>query len=87
MDYFDLGDGPALAARFAGTATRFLLASFTSDWLYPTSESRRVVRALHAAGAQVSFVELDSPHGHDAFLLPDPALAETLGGFLGSLRP
>ena len=84
MDYFDLGDGAALSARFAGTRTRFLLASFTSDWLYPTEESRRVVRALHGAGADVSFVELESEAGHDAFLLPNPAFEAVLGGFLRS---
>jgi homoserine O-acetyltransferase len=84
MDYFDLGSGEALAERFSGTDTRFLLCSFTTDWLYPTPESRRVVRALHGAGAEVSFVELDSPHGHDAFLLENEAFERTIGAFLGS---
>lgn len=84
MDYFDLGaphDG-RLADAFKGTRTRFALVSFTSDWLYPTSESRRIVRALNAAGAEVSFVELDSPHGHDAFLLDTPDLNRVVDGFL-----
>ena len=84
MDYFDLGDDAALSARFAGTDTRFLLASFTSDWLYPTPESRRIVRALHGAGAAVSFVELESDAGHDAFLLPNEPFEAVLGGFLRS---
>ena len=84
MDYFDLGEaaGGRLAAAFAGTRTRFALVSFTSDWLYPTAESRRIVRALNAANAQVSFVELDSPHGHDAFLLDAPELNRVVDGFL-----
>ncbi|MGI4878177.1 MAG: homoserine O-acetyltransferase MetX [Janthinobacterium lividum] len=84
MDYFDLAaphDG-RLAAAFAGTRTRFALISFTSDWLYPTAESRRIVRALNAANARVSFVELDSPHGHDAFLLDTPAMNRVVDGFL-----
>lgn len=84
MDYFDLAaphDG-RLADAFRGTRTRFALVSFTSDWLYPTSESRRIVRALNAAGAEVSFVELDSPHGHDAFLLDTPELNRVVDGFL-----
>ena len=84
MDYFDLAalhDG-RLADAFKGTRTRFALVSFTSDWLYPTSESRRIVRALNAAGAEVSFVELDSPHGHDAFLLDTPELNRVVDGFL-----
>ena len=84
MDYFDLAaphDG-RLAAAFTGTRTRFALISFTSDWLYPTAESRRIVRALNAANARVSFVELESPHGHDAFLLDTPAMNAVIDGFL-----
>ena len=64
--------GGDLAAAFAGTKTRFLLASFTSDWLFPTSQSRAVARALNRAGANVSFVEFPTDKGHDAFLLDDP---------------
>ncbi len=84
MDYFDLAaphDG-VLARAFAGTKTRFALVSFTSDWLYPTAESRRIVRALNAAGAAVSFVELESPFGHDAFLLEAPEMCRVVDGFL-----
>lgn len=83
-DYFDLAapHNGLLAAAFAATKTRFALISFTSDWLYPTSEARRVVRALNAAGAAVSFVELDSPYGHDAFLLDAPEMNRVVDGFL-----
>jgi homoserine O-acetyltransferase len=84
MDFFDLAaehEGN-LARAFAGTATRFFLASFNSDWLFPTEESRAVVRALNAAGARVSFVEIDSDKGHDAFLLEEPEFHAALGGFL-----
>ena len=84
MDYFDLAqphDGN-LARAFAGVQSRFCLVSFTSDWLYPTTESRRIVRALNAAGAPVSFVELESPFGHDAFLLDAPEMNRVVGGFL-----
>ncbi len=84
MDYFDLGeehDG-LLANAFKGSATRFCVISFDSDWLYPTSESRTIVRALNAGGAEVSFVELSSPFGHDAFLLDVPELRATIDGFL-----
>ncbi|MBX7528078.1 homoserine O-acetyltransferase MetX [Qipengyuania vesicularis] len=85
MDYFDLAEehGGKLADAFAGTEARFCLVSFDSDWLYPTSESRHVVRALNAAGAAVSFVELSAPHGHDSFLLDVPALDRVVKGFLG----
>ncbi|WP_426165627.1 homoserine O-acetyltransferase MetX [Sandarakinorhabdus sp. DWP1-3-1] len=84
MDYFDLAaphDG-VLAKAFAATKARFALVSFTSDWLYPTAESRRIVRALNAAGAAVSFVELESPFGHDAFLLDAPEMNRVVDGFL-----
>ena len=84
MDYFDLAEehGGKLADAFAGTDARFCLVSFDSDWLYPTSESRHVVRALNAAGAAVSFVELSAPHGHDSFLLDVPALDRVVKGFI-----
>src|ERR1700739_568133 len=84
MDYFDLAAdyGGVLANAFKGTKTRFLLASFTSDWLFPTAESRSVARALNRAGANVSFVEIPSDKGHDAFLLDEPDFHRTLAGFL-----
>lgn len=84
MDYYDLAqphDGN-LARAFADVRSRFCLISFTSDWLYPTAESRRIVRALNAAGAPVSFVELESPFGHDAFLLDAPEMNRVVNGFL-----
>ena len=84
MDYFDLAGahGGVLANAFKGTATRFCLMSFNSDWLFPTRESRAVVHALNAAAANVSFVEVDSDKGHDAFLLDEPEMFRTLSGFL-----
>ncbi|WP_239807352.1 homoserine O-acetyltransferase MetX [Croceicoccus hydrothermalis] len=84
MDYFDLAEehGGRLSDAFAGTKTRFCLVSFDTDWLYPTSESRRIAHALNAAGAPVSFVELSAPFGHDSFLLDVPALDRVVGGFL-----
>ena len=87
MDYFDLAadHGGVLAKAFEGAKdVRFLVASFTSDWLYPTAESRAVTRALNAAGARVSFVEIESDKGHDAFLLDEPVLDDVMGGFLRS---
>ncbi|MBR0669117.1 homoserine O-acetyltransferase [Roseomonas hellenica] len=84
MDFFDLAaeQGGDLAAVFRGTPTRFFVASFSSDWLFPTSESRALVRALNAAAANVSFVEIASDKGHDAFLLDEPDFHRALGGFL-----
>ena len=84
MDYFDLAaeyDG-RLAAAFAGTQVRYCVISFTSDWLFPTSESREIVHALNAEAANVSFVEIETDKGHDAFLLDEPEFHATLVGFL-----
>lgn len=86
MDYFDLAadHGGVLAEAFRGTATRFCMVSFTSDWLFPTEGNRDVVHALNAAGARVSFVEIDTDRGHDAFLLEEPQLDLAVRGFIDS---
>ena len=87
MDYFDLGaaHGGVLAQAFERARdVRFCVLSFTSDWLYPTAESRRIVRALNAAGARASFLEIESDKGHDAFLLDEPILHGVLQGFLAA---
>ena len=86
MDYFDLAAdyGGQLAKAFRGTKARFCVVSFTSDWLFPTSESRAIVHALNAGGASVSFVEIETDKGHDAFLLDLPDLVATSRGFLES---
>jgi homoserine O-acetyltransferase/O-succinyltransferase len=83
-DYFDLAaeHGGVLANAFRGAKTRFCLISFTSDWLYPTAESRAIVHALNAVTANVSFVEVATDKGHDAFLLEEPEFFATLRGFL-----
>jgi len=84
MDLFDLAmdHGGTLAAPFTGTKTRFLLVSFSSDWLFPTAQSRAIARALNHVAANVSFVEIMSDKGHDAFLLDEPDFHRTLSGFL-----
>ncbi|MDX1710629.1 MAG: homoserine O-acetyltransferase [Rhodovibrionaceae bacterium] len=84
MDYFDLAadHGGVLANAFTNTPVRFCVVSFTSDWLFPTPENRMIVHALNAAAADVSFVEVESDKGHDAFLLDEPELFRTLSGFL-----
>ena len=83
MDYFDLaGEHGKLANAFRDTPVRFCVVSFTSDWLFPTSENRDIVHALNAVAADVSFVEIASDAGHDAFLLDEPEFRETLTGFI-----
>ena len=87
MDYFDLAADHrgVLANAFKNTQTRFCVVSFTSDWLFPTSESKKIVHALNAAGANVSFVEFETDRGHDAFLLDVPEMFQTLRGFINSV--
>ncbi len=83
MDLFDLAnEHGSVANAFRGTRTRFLVASFSSDWLFPTSESRALVRALNAAAARTSFIEVPTDKGHDAFLLDEPDFHRALGGFI-----
>lgn len=70
MDYFDLASGSeSVAKAMSGSPTRFLLLTFSSDWLFPTYQTQGLVDALRASGREVSFAEIPSPYGHDAFLL------------------
>jgi len=87
MDYFDLAAdyGGVLADAFRGAQTRFCIISFTSDWLFPTVENKKIAHALNAAAANVSFVEIDTDRGHDAFLLDEPEMFSTIRGFLNSV--
>ncbi len=79
MDYFDWTPP-------AGPLPRFLVLSFSSDWLFPTAHSREIVRTLLARGADVTFAEIDSPYGHDAFLLEPERQGALIGAFLDRTR-
>ena len=86
MDYFDLikqykGN---LSDAFKDSKVKFFVISFTSDWLYPTSENRDIVIALNAIGAEVSFVEIKSDKGHDSFLLDVPDFLNTIKNYLNA---
>jgi homoserine O-acetyltransferase len=84
-DYFDLErqhGGGSLAAAFSKARCRFLVVSFTSDWLYPTYQSRELVTAMKKNGLDVSFCQLEAKWGHDAFLLPNERLSLMIRGFL-----
>ncbi|MDV7339508.1 homoserine O-acetyltransferase [Terasakiella sp. A23] len=85
MDYFDLatshGNGK-LAEAFKDTEIRFCVVSFSSDWHYLPEESRVIVRGLTGAAANVSYVDVVSDKGHDAFLLEEPEFTKVLNGFL-----
>jgi len=84
-DYYDLekqhGDGSEVKA-FSKMAAAFLVVSFTSDWLYPTYQSRAMVKAMKKNGLDVSFCEIEAEWGHDAFLLPNARLTSVIRGFL-----
>jgi homoserine O-acetyltransferase len=83
MDYFDLqGDEPTLAKALLGVTARFLVLSFSSDWLFPTARSRELVSALRANGSEVTFAEIPSDYGHDAFLLEPEAQHRMIAPFL-----
>jgi len=86
MDYFDLEKQfhGNLSNAFKDTKTKFCIISFSSDWLYPTSENKEIVIALNACGANVGFVEIDSDKGHDSFLLNVPEFLKTVKEFLES---
>ena len=84
MDYFDLShsyDGD-LSAAFKNTKCKLLIVSFTSDWLFPSSESLAIVKALNKTAADVSFIEVESDKGHDSFLLEVKDFYEILSGFI-----
>ena len=95
MDYFDLSQSPfgtnglpvnSLAAAFAGAQDiKFLVVSFTSDWLYPSHQSKQIVSALTAAGADVSYLDIESDAGHDAFLVEVATMTRLLGSFMDRL--
>ena len=75
------GDGSEVKA-FSKMTAAFLVVSFTSDWLYPTYQSRAMVKAMKKNGLDVSFCEIEAEWGHDAFLLPNARLTAVIRGFL-----
>ena len=86
MDYFDLSKQfkNGLSEAFQNHNTKFLIISFSSDWLYPTKNSKEIVIALNASGANVAFAEIKTDKGHDSFLVEEPEFLKTIKGFLDS---
>jgi len=83
MDYYDLSDGhETLADALKNVQSRFLVASYDSDWLFPSSQSKELVSALLQVGKHVSFLELECPFGHDSFLIDLGSLTDLVGPFL-----
>jgi homoserine O-acetyltransferase len=85
MDYFDLSDGRLIRADRKG-GTRFLVISFKSDWLYPSHQSRDIVRELKRGHVDATYCELDSTYGHDAFLVETVAQTGLITHFLDNLE-
>lgn len=87
LDYFDLAreyNHDPIAA-FSHAQCKFLVVSFSSDWRFSPARSREITDALIAAGKDVSYIAIDSDHGHDAFLLPNERYQDALGGYLSRL--
>jgi len=86
MDYFDIARSyGGLKTAFADVLAKSLIISYTSDWLFTTEQSREIVRALMSGGKDVSFIEIDSPYGHDSFLVECERLKRIIVPFLESV--
>jgi len=88
-DYFDLGEqrgNGSLVSAFSKAAAKFLVVAFSSDWLYPTSQSKEMVKAMKKAGREVSFCEIETDFGHDSFLLAHDQLTRLISGFLNRIH-
>ena len=87
MDYFDISRsyGP-LKAAFATAQSRYLFVSYSTDWLFPTAQTKEMVRALLSNGQSVSFINIESAYGHDAFLVEEAKLTPIIAGFLNGMR-
>ncbi len=89
MDYFDIADiygGGSLDEALSRASCKFLVVSYSSDWLFPTAQAREIVRSLIRNAKDVSFVEINSPYGHDAFLIETGELARLVVPFLASVE-
>lgn len=88
LDYFDpaAAHGGNLAKTFAGASASFYLISFTTDWRFSPERSQEIVNALIAADKQVSYVDIDAPHGHDAFLIPHPRYLEAFSSYMNRIE-
>ncbi|MCE0497416.1 MAG: homoserine O-acetyltransferase [Methylacidiphilales bacterium] len=84
VDQFDLFENGTSETILSRVKARFLVISFASDWLYPPAQSRELVRKLKRANISVTYVNLDTPYGHDSFLIENPAFSDIVSHFLGN---
>jgi homoserine O-acetyltransferase len=84
IDFFDLNSdyGGSLVKAFENVLANYLVASFTSDWLYPSDNAKEIVRALRINGKNVNYTDIDTDNGHDSFLLPNDLLEKNISNFL-----
>jgi homoserine O-acetyltransferase len=89
LDYFDPARAHSgnLTATFAHTKCQYLLASFTTDWRFSPARSREIVQALVANNHDVTYAEIDAPHGHDAFLMDDPRYHGVVAAYFNNIAP
>jgi len=86
IDYFDLSlPSGSLVEELRKTTTKFLIVSFKSDWLYPPYQSREIVKAMMVNGIDVTYCEIDSRYGHDAFLLDEGEMSKNIENFLANV--
>ncbi len=87
LDYFDPArrHGGQLSQALSGALAKFLLISFSTDWRFAPARSREIVKALLDNRRQVSYAEIDAPHGHDAFLLDDPRYMSVMRSYFESI--
>ena len=86
LDYFDLAEDGSLVEVFGKAKCSFLVVSFTSDWLYPSYQSKEMVKALKANDLDVSFIEINSSYGHDAFLIEVEGQSKLVTHFLKRIQ-
>jgi homoserine O-acetyltransferase len=87
LDYFDPAreHGGDLSRALANATCKFLLVSFTTDWRFSPSRSRELVKALLDNKRDLSYAEIDAPHGHDAFLLDDPRYQKVVRAYFDNV--
>jgi homoserine O-acetyltransferase len=86
IDRFNISENfPSLAAAFKNVKAKCLVVSFSSDWLYPKEQSVKIVKALKLNNIETNYINIQSPYGHDSFLIDDSRLKLVIGGFLNSI--
>ena len=85
LDYFDLSEEAGLVKALKGVSSKFLVVTFTSDWLYPSYQSKQMVKAMKTNEIDVSFIEIDTHYGHDSFLVEIDGQSKLVEHFLNNV--